>query len=299
MTGQLKSLMLPLAMVAGYFFSGFFSQLAFLTPGLIFVMLLVTFCRVTPSQMCFSALHLWLLLFQFAAAGLVFWCASYFDSTLAQGSMICIFAPTAISAVIIASMLGADVVTMATFTMLSNTAVALTAPVVFSLVGSHSHLPFSESFWLVFLKVIPVLVAPFALSFLLKRILPGLHAAIGKYQIVSFYIWAFALMIVMGQTVEIVTRIERNHLGLEAIMAGIAFIICVVQFSAGKMIGRRYGDRAAGGQSLGQKNTILAIWLAQNYLDPVACVAPACYVIWQNIVNSRQLWKSKTHGAER
>ncbi|MCD8072777.1 MAG: transporter [Alistipes sp.] len=295
MSPQMKSLMLPLAMVAGYLFSGFFAGLTSLTPPLIFIMLLVTFCRVTPSQMRFTGLHLWLLLFQFAAAGVVFYTALFFDSTVAQGLMMCVYAPTAISAVIIASMLGADIVTMATFMMLSNTAVALTAPIVFSLVGSHSDLPFAESFWLVFSRVIPVLVAPFLLAFLLKRTLPGVHGVIGKYQVVSFYIWAFALMIVTGQTVEIITGVEGKDLRLEAVMAAAAFVICIVQFAAGKKMGARYGDRAAGGQSLGQKNTILAIWLAQSYLDPVASIAPASYVLWQNIVNSWQLWRNKKY----
>ena len=42
---------------------------------------------------------------------------------------------------------------------------------------------------------------------------------------------------------------------------------------------------------MGQKNTILAIWMAQNYLDPLCSIAPAAYVLWQNIINSIQLWK--------
>ena len=70
-------------------------------------------------------------------------------------------------------------------------------------------------------------------------------------------------------------------------------VICVVQFGVGRMLGRRYGDAAAGGQSLGQKNTVLAIWMAVTYLNPFSSVGPGSYVVWQNIFNSYQLWKKR------
>ena len=63
-----------------------------------------------------------------------------------------------------------------------------------------------------------------------------------------------------------------------------------LQFITGRRIGRRFRDKVAGAQGLGQKNTILAIWMAQTYLNPISSVAPAFYVVWQNIVNSYQLW---------
>ena len=40
---------------------------------------------------------------------------------------------------------------------------------------------------------------------------------------------------------------------------------------------------------MGQKNTILAIWMSQAYLNPIASVGPASYVLWQNIINSYQI----------
>ena len=43
------------------------------------------------------------------------------------------------------------------------------------------------------------------------------------------------------------------------------------------------------GQAFGQKNTTLAIWMAQVYLLPVVSMAPAAYIIWQNLFNSIQL----------
>ncbi len=57
------------------------------------------------------------------------------------------------------------------------------------------------------------------------------------------------------------------------------------------MLGRYYGDPVSGGQGLGQKNTVLAVWMALAYMNPIASVGPAAYIAWQNIVNSWQLMR--------
>ena len=55
-------------------------------------------------------------------------------------------------------------------------------------------------------------------------------------------------------------------------------------------IGNKYNQKISGGQSLGQKNTVLAIWLSQTYLNPLSSLGPGLYVLWQNLVNSYQIW---------
>jgi BASS family bile acid:Na+ symporter len=80
---------------------------------------------------------------------------------------------------------------------------------------------------------------------------------------------------------------------LEFSIAGVALVICLLQFWFGRRIGKKYNSTVAGGQGLGQKNTILAIWLTQTYLNPVASIGPGSYVLWQNIVNSYQLWRKE------
>ena len=70
-------------------------------------------------------------------------------------------------------------------------------------------------------------------------------------------------------------------------------VICCLQFLLGKTIGSRYNDRISAGQALGQKNTVLAIWMAYTFLNPLSSVGPGSYVLWQNIINSYQLWKKR------
>ena len=67
----------------------------------------------------------------------------------------------------------------------------------------------------------------------------------------------------------------------------------------GRILGKMAGDVAAMTQSVGQKNTILAVWLALNFLDPIASVAPTAYIVWQNLLNSWQIFRHNQRLAKK
>lgn len=294
---QLRTLMLPLAMLAGYLLSGFFAGLGPMTPFLIFGMLFISFCRISPRELRFKRMYLWLLAVQLCVSVVIFLLLRPLHETGAQAMMVCILAPTATSAIVIAGMLGADMATMAGFTLLSNSACAIAAPLIFSFVGTYSDIPFLDSFLLILGKVVPVLILPFATAITLHFLWPRATKAVSKMSMASFYMWALSLIIVTGQTVEFIKAEPSENYGMEFLMALGALGICVMQFAVGRAFGRRYGERIAGGQSLGQKNTVLAIWMTQTYLDPVSSIGPASYVLWQNVVNSWQLWSEQRRAA--
>ena len=179
---------------------------------------------------------------------------------------------------------------LATFSLLSNLCVAVLSPLIFSFIGEHVSMPFGHSFGIICRQMIPLLILPFVLAMLLRRFLPRVHHEIKKRQELSFYMWSVALATVTGNTVSFLMRQDASNYRIETIMALLALVVCGLQFITGRRIGRRFRDKVAGAQGLGQKNTILAIWMAQTYLNPVSSVAPAFYVVWQNIVNSYQLW---------
>lgn len=63
---QFKNWMLPIAMIVGGVFHSFFASLAFLTPYLIFLMLLVPYCKLSLGELRIAPLHVRLLLVQIA-----------------------------------------------------------------------------------------------------------------------------------------------------------------------------------------------------------------------------------------
>ena len=121
----LKNWMLPLAMILGGVFYPFFSSLAFLTPYLIFLMLLAPYCKLSPSDLRIRPWHLILLSIQIAGGLALYTALRPAGEVLAQGAFICVLAPTATSAAVVTGMLGGDVASLATYCLLGNVSVAV------------------------------------------------------------------------------------------------------------------------------------------------------------------------------
>ena len=288
---NVKTVAMPSAMVAGALLCRPVTALEawthqMITPSLIFLMLFVTFCRVKPSQMKPSMLHVWLLLFQVVVSAALYFALLPLDAIVAQGAMICVLAPVAMAAVVIGGMLGANVATMATYSLLCNMAVALLAPVILTFTGNGVC-----TFTQILARIAPLLVMPFAAAQFCRFVFPKAAQWVGDHSQISFYMWLASLLVIIGRTTAFIIDLHDASLTTELWLAFAALVICLVQFKVGRMLGRRYGDPAAGGQSLGQKNTVLAVWVAQSFLNPISSIAPTAYIVWQNIVNSFQLWK--------
>ena len=282
--------MLPLAMLTGALSYRLVGYISFLTPYLIFTMLLLTFCKLSPREMRLHPLHKWLLLIQLVGCVVVYGLVYLYDPVVAQGALICVLAPTATSAAVITGMLGGSVAFLTNYVLLCNIGVAIMAPILFSFMGSQSEMPFFESFLFICRQVGPLLILPLVCAWSLRAFLPKLHARILSVHKLSFYLWAVALTIVTGSTVRFLVEQQDPDYTVEIGLAVVSLVICVGQFLLGRRLGKTYGDPVSSGQGLGQKNTILAIWMAQLYLNPIASIAPAAYVLWQNSINSYQLW---------
>jgi len=284
---------MPISILVGAIFYKFFMMLSFLTPYLIFVMLFLTYCNLKVKDMRLSPLHLWLVLIQILGSLAVFFALSPFNVTLAQGAMVCILAPTGTAAPVITGMLKGNVGSLTAYSLISNMSVALAAPILFSLVGSYQDLPFFESFLTISQRVFVLLFLPFALAMILQKFTPAVTTKIGSFSGLSFYLWSMALCVVTGRTVVFILEQNTTSHLTEILVAAGALVVCVAQFLIGRGIGKHYDDTVAGGQGLGQKNTILAIWMAQMYLNPIASIGPGSYVLWQNIINSYQVWRHR------
>ena len=296
---NVKTIAMPAAMVVGALLCRPISALEawthqMITPTLIFLMLFVTFCRVKPSQMKPSMLHIWLLLFQTAVCIGVYLVLLPLNAIVAQGAMICVLAPVAMAAVVIGGMLGANVATMATYSLLCNMAVALLAPVILTFTGTGAC-----SFTQILARIAPLLVMPFAAAQFCRFVFPKAAQWVGDHSQISFYMWLASLLVIIGRTTAFIIDLHDASLTTELWLAFAALVICLVQFKVGRMLGRRYGDPAAGGQSLGQKNTVLAVWMAQSFLNPISSIAPTAYIVWQNFVNSWQIYRHDRGGKNR
>lgn len=292
MLRKIKGYMMPIAMTIGIIFHEYVKYLAFSIPYLIFIMLLLTFVKLSWREMKFTRMHLWLISIQVIGSLVVYFILNPINPILAQGVMICILAPTATSAPVIAGMLKGNVASLTAYSLISNLTVAFAAPLFFSYIG-YNELPFFASLAEIAKRVGVLLISPFIISIFLNRFMPKTSGFLQKRSGWSFYLWSVALIVVTGRTVQFVIEQGSSHMAVEIAIAALAFVVCALQFLSGRKIGRKYDDTVAGGQGLGQKNTVLAIWMAQMYLNPISSIGPGAYVIWQNIINSYQVWRQR------
>ena len=241
---------------------------------------------------------------------------------IAQGLMLCILMPTATAAPIIAGKLGGSIQNLTSFTLLSNVATAVIVPLFFPMVNPSAGIEFVPAFWMILRKITPLLLGPFIAAWLL-RILYNVHqrkkgtgktfTLSKKWAVMPFYVWVVTLVILMADLTYSLIHQEYSYWTIGILCVG-SLITCLLQFGLGKWIGQcfpastrgedyhdwlinpdaaRYTmaqvSRITAGQAFGQKNTTLAIWMAQAYLVPIASLAPAAYIIWQNLFNSIQL----------
>lgn len=297
---------LPIAMILGVVIYFCFAKLDFLDstkpfvyefvriimPLQIFTQLLLTFCKINFEEMRFSRYHFYLLFVQLFFVLILSAIVLSLPLNLSmkyalEGAIVCFIAPTATAAAVITNKLGGSVARTTMYTILMNLIVAFLVPLLFPLLEP-SEMSFFSAFFRIAKGLIPTMILPLFLAYFFKKYFPAIHQFLASYSFLSFYLWAFTLVILMAQTTQ-----AMIHSDLLANLGGIivAFFACCIQFSLGKWIGQCYNDRITAGQSLGQKNTVLAIWMANVYLNPTIAIAPGAYVVWQNIFNSYQLYR--------
>lgn len=270
-----------------------------LLPYLIFLMLYVTFCRINISEFKPRIWHFWLqgirvlLSFFFVIATML--TTDFNLQLIFQGIFVCIICPTAAAAPVITEKLGGNVTSLTVYTLIANIVTAIIIPLFFPLISSHHDVSFLFAFLAVLRRVTAVLLVPLILSLLTRRFFSPLMSVIRRAKNLPFYIWCFNLTIIMALTVRNIvhTSLSGNVLLL---LLFIPLLVSVLLFGIGKYVGHHYGESIGAGQALGQKNTIVGIWLTLTFLNPLASIAPCAYVVWQNIINAWQLWYKDKYG---
>lgn len=263
-------------------------------PVSVFLTLFSTFCRVDFHQMKPHRWHVGVLLAQLLLVALCCWIifeveADAGQKILWESVLTCIIGPAASASPVVTAKLGGSLHTMTAFVVISALASAVMIPAVFPLLEQTAHVDFWTAFSIILEKVSYVLILPLVLGWLMQHFFRRACQWIVAIPDLSFYLWSFSLCITSGVTVRNIVHSEAP-LSLLLMIAALSLVLCFVQFVIGRFIGRHLGEEINSGQALFQKNTALSIWVAYMYLNPVASVGAGCYVLWQNIINSLELW---------
>ncbi|MDE6392059.1 MAG: bile acid:sodium symporter [Muribaculaceae bacterium] len=268
----------------------------FIQPALIFSMLFLTFCKVDPRELRLRKWHLWLLLIQcglFAGIGCLLIAMPKSNLRIVlEGAMICLICPTATAGAVITRKLGGNVSDITTYTVLINLATALLIPALVPFVHPHPGMTAWSSAALILGKVFPLLLLPLVAAMAIRRILPHVSERLARYQDLSFYLWAVALALATAVTTRSIVHSDVD-VSTQMWLVAVSLVCCLLQFGLGRRIGAHYNDKITAGQSFGQKNTVLAIWVGYTFFTPITAIVGGFYSIWHNVINSWQLYEHK------
>jgi len=272
-------------------------------PLFMFLILFVTFCKVDFHKMHPVAWHLWVCVFQvlFVAVIMGFILGFHLGGSslvLAEAIILCVISPCAAAAPVVVRKIGGSMEDMTTYTFVSNFITALLIPICFPLIDKHADIPFMQAFLMILYKVCTILVLPMCLAYIVKHGVPRLHAKIIAVKDLGYYMWCCSLLIVSGTTAKNIAH-AGTTVSFLFVIALLGLIVCVAQFAVGRYLGHFFGATVNAGQGLGQKNTAFAIWVAYTYLNPLSSVGPGCYILWQNLINSVEIWHYERKNAKK
>lgn len=275
-------------------------RLVELMPVVLFALLYVTFCKIEIKEMKPKAWHFVLQLIRTSLALLMviaicLFGKNYETKVILEGAFICFICPTAAAVAVVTEKLGGSIGSLTTYTVIANIFTMIIIPSLFPMVEKGADVSFLYMSMMVFRNVTTVLVVPLLLALLSRKFLPRFVDKVKSVKDLGFYMWCFNLTILMGETVRNILHATVSGWIL-ALLLFVPLLVCLIQFAIGKAVGRHWDASISGGQALGQKNTIVGIWLTLTFLNPLAAVASGAYVVWQNLVNGWQLWYKEKYG---
>lgn len=278
-------------------------------PDFMFLILFVTFCKVDYKRLIPVKWHLWIgiqqVAFVLALVGLILGFGITGKALIMfEAVLVCIIGPAAAAAAVVTAKLGGNLEEMTTYTFVSNFISALLIPLCFPLLPQANAAVADIEFWPLFMqilwKVSMVLILPMLLAYIVKHRMHRFHRWLVGIKDLSYYMWGCSLVVVTGTTaMNIREAWEQTSVFFFVSIAFMALILCVVQFATGRFIGHYFDKTIEAGQGLGQKNTAFAIWVATAFLNPLSSVGPGCYILWQNIINSVEIWIYRKKGLEQ
>jgi len=261
--------------------------LSFLVQYLLMLMLFFAFLDIELNLQSFQKGVVWVLLANVAVAFGAYGALSLVNNTLALAAFVTAIAPTAISSPVIISFIEGRVEYVVASVFLTNVSMALVVPVALPFLARTTTVPISA--WEVLQPVLVTMFVPLILARVVAHLPQDAQNILRRGKRYSFPLWLINLFIISAKASDFIRNENTASMQILLQIALISFVICVINFALGALIGgRRYWQEAS--QALGQKNNSFVIWVALTFLNPLVAMGPTFYVLYHNLYNSLQIY---------
>ncbi len=212
------------------------------------------------------------------------------------GGMLICLCPPANAAPVMAKLLGGNPILALKIFLVGSVIACFSIPLIFGYFcpppAGMEHLDFVGLSKAIFNSIQPIITIPIAIALGLRSFYPEVADKLEKFQKYTMFIWVFNVFILLSKASYDVRALGVKKLWQDGdfqATAILSLVLCLLLFFLGWFCERK-SHPIEGSQSMGQKNTMLVIWIAQLYAGPVAALCPTFYVVWQNLVLS---WMSR------
>ena len=287
--------MIVVPLVLGMFLPGL-SAFKFLIRPLLIAMLFMVYLQLDVRELKPRAAH-WAILGANIAIGI----AAYLlvkltgNRELALAAFFIGITPTATAAPVIMNLLHGRVGFVVSGFVVTNVGVSLALVPLIPAVTGRMNLSFMLK---VFFDLLLLMALPLILALVLRKLHPAAETWPKRFKMLSLSMWSVMLLVIAAGASRFLHDNRDVSPWIVAGIAGVAAVICAVNFTLGHFIvPRRF--RREGSQTLGQKNTMLTLSLALSFASPLAALGPTFYVICHNAWNSCQLFMYDRRRARR
>jgi len=189
--------------------------------------------------------------------------------------------PTALAAPVVTSLLRGQVEFVTASVFITNSLVSLALPLIVSILDRPAP---GQSGVTVLLNTLVVVGLPLILAQGIRYRFPKLASRLNHLKPMTFYLWLAGLYLASAKAGYFIRQTEQS-LTMLAMIAGVALVVCSLNFGIGRWLGRPSLVQESG-QALGQKNTMLAVWFCFTFLTPTLALGPMFYIVFQNIYNT-------------
>ncbi len=296
---KLRSVLMPLAILLGILFPQA-HVLSPLMPFCIGLMMALTFVsKVPPQKHGYTfKIEVRALLMGILLCGILLGIEKAFglSHAIVLGGMLICLCPPANAAPVMAKLLGGNPILALKIFLVGSVIACFSIPLIFGYFcpppAGMEHLDFTGLSKAIFNSIQPIITIPLAIALGLRNFYPEVADKIAKLQKYTMFIWIFNVFILLSKASFDVRAMGVRKLwesGDFQATALLSLVLCLLLFFLGWLCERK-SHPIEGSQSMGQKNTMLVIWIAQVYAGPVAALCPTFYVVWQNLVLS---WMSR------
>ncbi len=217
---------------------------------------------------------------------LMYWLGGWYDQDLALTLLLMGLAPTAVITPVLAELMNRRAAYLIGAIIITHASFALTIPVILPwLLGVE--LTMGDLGGLI-LTISSTVLLPLLLAQALRLLNQRLADKVRKIGPYAFVLFLINIAVASGSLSYYLRYESQTPWSFVWLTAGAITVLVLVNFAVGSRLAPA-GHAVEGSLALGRKNTMLSIWIALEFINPLVVLGPMLYILVQNVLVAGQL----------